>query len=58
MFACSMILAVDRTSPTTPNLDAAYKGATGSGYRPAFDAVQMIDPLDGPSGPDLGFLFM
>ena len=56
MFALSITRAVDRTSPTTPNLDAAYSGATGSGYNPALDAVQMMDPLEPPSV--LGFLFM
>jgi hypothetical protein len=55
MPALSTTLAVDRTSPTTPNLDAAYKGAIGSGYSPALDAVQMIDPRHCPC---CGFLFM
>ena len=56
MCAFSTTLAVDRTRPTTPNLDAAYRGAIGSGYKPALDAVQMMDPLDSPSV--FGFLFM
>jgi hypothetical protein len=56
MFAFSSTLAVDRTRPTTPNLEAAYNGAIGSGYKPALDAVQMMDPLDDPSV--FAFLFM
>lgn len=30
----------------TPAFVAAYSGATGKGYIPAFEAVQMIAPFD------------
>lgn len=30
-----------------PAFEVAYRGATGKGYRPAEDAVTIIDPLEG-----------
>ena len=50
--------ARERTSPITPNLDAAYSGATAKGYRPAFDAVHMMDPLDETDEPFTTVFFL
>jgi len=56
MLASTYGFANDRTNPITPALVAAYTGAIGKGYKPAFDAVQMISPRLEPV--DAGFLFM
>lgn len=42
----------------TPALLAAYRGAVGNGYKPAFEAVQIIRPREAPWGSNVGFLFM
>ncbi len=47
----------ERTRPITPALDAAYNGAVGNAYNPAFEAVHIIDPLEIVPSPR-GFLFM
>lgn len=39
-------LAIDLTKPTIPCFEAAYIGAIGKGYSPAFEAVQTMRPLD------------
>lgn len=46
IFDVSSLRARERTSPITPNLVVAYRGAIGSGYNPALDAVQMMEPLE------------
>lgn len=39
-----------------PDFEAAYTGATGKGYRPAFEAVHMIEPRDPVVGSGVFFL--
>ena len=46
IFSLSSRLARDRTSPITPCLAVEYTGAMGKGYRPALEAVQMMQPLE------------
>jgi hypothetical protein len=46
------VRASERTNPTTPCFVVAYIGAIGKGYKPAFDAVQQINPFEPCPCPD------
>lgn len=51
--------ASERTSPMTPCLAPEYIGAMGKGYRPAFEAVQTINPFEALSPVvEVEFLYM